>query len=341
MLVTGGAGFIGSHLVEALLSAGKAVCVLDDLSTGSFDNLAHLQGHPRFRFVQGSVLDPSTVHRCVADADFVYHLAAAVGVSHVLSSPVRTICCNTRGTETVLEAANSKGAGVLLTSTSEVYGNRTEGSLSEDLDLSIRPPTSLRWGYACSKLMDEFLALAYRGETGLPVFVVRLFNIVGPRQTGRYGMVMPRFIQQALRGEPITVYGDGSQTRCFCDIHDVVPVLRDLPRIPEAVGEIYNIGSTEEVSILALAKHIKRITHSGSRIDLVPYRVAHVRDFEDIQHRVPNIQKLARLLHWRPTVDLESMIRRLLEATAATATPGPGQAEGMVASEVPGLTTPG
>lgn len=313
VLITGGAGFIGSHLAEALVAEGKEVSVIDDLSTGSLDNLAPLRGNKQLKFTEGSVQDEAAVSRLVAEADFVYHLAAAVGVELVVRQPIRTLEDNVRGTENVLVAANRRGAGVLLTSTSEVYGKSEKAQFREDDDLLIGPPTFARWGYACSKLLDEFLAMAYWREKQLPVHVVRLFNTVGPRQTGRYGMVVPRFVQAAVGGGPIAIYGDGKQSRCFCHVSDVVRALVALPRYPEAVGQIYNIGSTEEVTILELAQRVKRFTKSHSELQFIPYDEAYAKDFEDMRRRVPSIEKVKQLTGWQPTKSLDEIIRQTVE----------------------------
>lgn len=311
-LITGGAGFIGSHLAEALIAAGKEVFVIDDLSTGSLDNLAKLQGHPSFHFTRASIRDAGTLKKLVGQVDFVYHLAAAVGVELVVKSPVYTIEDNVRGTEDVLAAAAERGIGVLLTSTSEVYGKSDRECFREEDDLVIGPPTFGRWSYACSKLLDEFLALAYWREKQLPVIVVRLFNTVGERQTGRYGMVLPRFVQAALRHDPITIYGDGQQSRCFCHVGDVVQALMALPGEARAYGQVYNIGSTEEVSILELATRVKQLTGSRSELRLVPYDEAYAKGFEDMRRRVPSREKIHRLLGWQPTRDLNEILRLMV-----------------------------
>ena len=313
VLITGGAGFIGSHLAEALVATGKEVAVLDDLSTGSLDNLTALRKHKQFQFTEGSVQDEAMVTRLVANADFVYHLAAAVGVELVVRRPVHTLEDNVRGTENVLAAASRRGTSVLLTSTSEVYGKSEKASFREDDDLLIGPPKFARWGYACSKLLDEFLALAYQHEKQLPVYIVRLFNTVGPRQTGRYGMVVPRFVQAAVRGEPIVIHGDGEQSRCFCHVSDVVRALVALPGYPQAVGQIYNIGSTEEVTIRELAQRVKQFTKSRSELQFIPYNEVYAKDFEDMRRRVPSIEKIRLLTGWQPTKSLDEIIHRTVE----------------------------
>ncbi|MGA2137484.1 MAG: GDP-mannose 4,6-dehydratase [Verrucomicrobiia bacterium] len=312
VLITGGAGFIGSHLAEALMTEGKEVFVIDDLSTGSVANIAHLQGNPRFHFTEGSVLKGDELEPLIEQVDFVYHLAAAVGVELVVRSPVFTIEDNVRGTENVLAAAAKRGVGLLLTSTSEVYGKSERDRFREDDDLLIGPPTFGRWSYACSKLLDEFLALAYWREKKLPVFIARLFNTVGQRQTGRYGMVVPRFVQAALRDEPIIIHGDGKQTRCFCHVTDVVRALVAMPGQVRAVGQIYNIGSTEEVSILELARRVKQMTESQSELRLIPYDQAYNKGFEDMRRRVPSIDKMYQLMGWRPTRSLDEILRLMI-----------------------------
>lgn len=313
VLITGGAGFIGSHLAEALLAGGEEVFVIDDLTTGSLANIAHLQENPRLHFTKASILDGPVLDDLVRRADFIYHLAAAVGVELVVKSPVYTIEDNVRGTENVLAAASRRGVGVLLTSTSEVYGKSDRERFREDDDLLIGPPTFGRWSYACSKLLDEFLTMAYWREKKLPVFIARLFNTVGTRQTGRYGMVLPRFVEQALRDEPIAIHGDGKQTRCFCHVNDVVRALSALPQQRRAVGEIYNVGSTEEVSILELARRVKLLTESRSELRLVPYEQAYAKGFEDMQRRVPSTEKIYQLMGWRPTMSLDEILRSMVE----------------------------
>jgi UDP-glucose 4-epimerase len=322
VLITGGAGFIGSHLAEALVAQGKEVCVIDDLSTGSLANIAALRDHPRFHFTKASIRDARELERLVERIDFIYHLAAAVGVELVVKSPVYTIEDNVRGTENVLAAAAKRGVGVLLTSTSEVYGKSERDCFREDDDLLIGPPTFGRWSYACSKLLGEFLALAYWREKELPVFIVRLFNTVGQRQTGRYGMVVPRFVQATLRDEPILIHGDGKQTRCFCHMSDVVRALVELPLHPRAVGQVYNVGSTEEVTILELARRVKQLTESRSELRLIPYDQAYAKGFEDMRRRVPSIDKVYQLMGWRPTRSLDQILQLTLEYQRAAGLQG-------------------
>jgi UDP-glucose 4-epimerase len=309
-LLTGGAGFIGSHLAERLLADGATVTVIDDLSTGSLENLAAVASHPRFRFIQARVSDCADLPKLAAEADRIFHLAAAVGVELVVRSPVRVIETNLHETEILLEAAAASRTPVILASTSEVYGKSTKHLFAEDDDLLIGPPTHARWSYACSKLMDEFLALAFAKERSLPVVIVRLFNTVGPRQTGRYGMVLPRFIAAAQRGEPLKVYGDGRQTRCFCYVQDTVEALVRLARCPEAAGHIFNIGSTEEISIAALAHRVIETLRSSSAVELVPYAEAYEPGFEDMRRRKPSIAKLTQFTGFQPATPLRDIIQK-------------------------------
>jgi UDP-glucose 4-epimerase len=310
-LVTGGAGFIGSHLCESLLAAGHHVHVLDDLSTGSIDNIRHLKDERRFGYSIESATNGAVVAELVDDADIVYHLAAAVGVDLIVESPVRTIETNVHCTEVVLAHANKKKKPVILTSTSEVYGKSTDLPFTEDGDLRLGATTTGRWAYACSKALDEFLAIAYWNERKLPTLVVRLFNTVGPRQTGRYGMVMPRFVRQALAGHPITVYGDGKQSRCFCHVDDVVRALTGLVGA-EAWGEVFNIGSTEEITILDLAHRVRDLAESESEVRLVPYDEAYEAGYEDMAKRIPDTSKINALIGWQPEHGLEETIRQVI-----------------------------
>jgi len=304
---------------------GKEVFVIDDLSTGSLANISHLQGNPKFHFTKGSILSSDILEPLVVQVDFIYHLAAAVGVELVVRSPVYTVEDNIRGTEIVLAAAAKHKLGFLITSTSEVYGKSDRDRFREDDDLLIGPPTFARWSYACSKLLDEFLALAYWREKKVQVFVARLFNTVGPRQTGRYGMVMPRFVQAALHDEPIVIHGDGKQTRCFCHVSDVVRALTALPNQPRAVGQVYNIGSTEEVSILELAQRVKRLTECRSELRLIPYEQAYAKGFEDMRRRVPSTDKLYQLMGWRPTKSLDEILKLMIEFQREMNTQVPGR----------------
>lgn len=312
VLLTGGAGFVGSHLAEALIAANHDVEILDDLSTGSLDNVAHLQDHPRFRCQIGTVMDPAVVGPMVERADFVFHLAAAVGVKLIVEAPVRTIETNVHGTEVVLKQAVKRRTPVVVFSTSEVYGKSTAVPFTEGTDLVMGPTHKHRWAYACSKALDEFLALAYWKEFAHPVIVVRLFNTVGPRQTGRYGMVIPNFVRQALAGEPITVFGDGTQTRSFTYVGDVVRGLIALMQTPAAFGEVFNIGNDEEVSILELAQRVRALTESSSEIVLIPYDQAYEAGFEDMPRRVPALAKIAAAVGYRPTVGLDEILTRVI-----------------------------
>jgi UDP-glucose 4-epimerase len=311
-LITGGAGFIGSHLAELLLARRDEVVVIDDLSTGRIDNITPLMADPDFSYHIDSVMNRPLLAELVEHCDVVFHLAAAVGVRLIVDNPVRTIMTNISGTEAVLQTASKKKCKVLLTSTSEVYGKRTEVPFREDDDLVLGPPNKRRWSYACSKATDEFLALAYGEERQVPVVISRLFNTMGPRQSGRYGMVVPRFVEQALAGEPITVYGDGQQTRCFSYVGDVVRILAGLAELPAAVGEIINVGSTEEITIAQLAQRVKERTGSRSAITFVPYDEAYGSGFEDMRRRLPDTSKLSRLLSDRPTTSLDQALDAII-----------------------------
>jgi UDP-glucose 4-epimerase len=312
-LLTGGAGFVGSHLADALLSRGHEVLVVDDLSTGSLDNITHLAGRPGFEYVIDTVMNETLIGSLVDRADVVFHLAAAVGVKLIVDAPVRTIETNVHGTEIVLKQAGRARKLVVVFSTSEVYGKSTDVPFREDADLVMGPTTKHRWAYACSKALDEFLALAYCRERGLPVIVVRLFNTVGPRQTGRYGMVIPTFVRQALTGAPITVYGDGRQMRSFTYVGDVVEGLMRLAAEPRAVGQVFNIGHTQETTIRDLAERVRAASASPSEIVLVPYDQAYQEGFEDMPRRVPDLTKIARLVGYAPTVDLDGILERVVE----------------------------
>jgi len=312
VLVTGGAGFIGSHLVERLLNDGKSVVVIDDLSTGRRGNLATVRRHPALRVIRSKVSECRELPRLLTRAESVYHLAAAVGVENVVKSPIATIRTNLDETEAVLEAAAPCGVPILITSTSEVYGRSQKSSFSENDDLQIGPPDRGRWSYACSKLMDEFLALAYARERSLPVVIARLFNTVGPRQTGRYGMVLPRFIAAAKRAQPLLVHDNGEQTRCFCYVLDVVEALVRLQHTPAARGEVFNVGSTEEISIRDLASLVIAVLGSPSKVEFVPYDQAYAPGFDDMRRRRPNVDKLESVTGFRPT----TMLRRIIELTA-------------------------
>jgi UDP-glucose 4-epimerase len=314
VLVTGGAGFIGSHLCEALLDRGDEVWVIDDLSTGRYDNVRHLKQDPFFHLTVGSILDVPTLTPMVENADLVFHLAAVVGVQKIIEVPVDTIEINILGSHNVLNLAARYNRLCLLASTSEVYGKSTRYPFSEDDDSVYGPTTKSRWSYACSKAVDEFLALAYHNARGLPVIIARLFNTTGPRQTGRYGMVLPRFVDQALRGEPITVFGTGNQSRCFADVSDVVRGLLMLVEHPDAVGQVFNIGNPEEISIYNLAREVKRLTHSTSEIRRIPYDEAYQPGFEDMERRIPNIEKISHLVGYKPRISLQEVIRRVIDS---------------------------
>jgi UDP-glucose 4-epimerase len=311
--ITGGAGFIGSHLSEALLDAGHPVSVLDNLSTGSIDNISHLKGRAGFRYTIDSVENEPLLAELVDESDVVFHLAAAVGVKKIVEEPVHTIETNVHGTEVVLRHANKKKKLVLIASTSEVYGKSTAVPFHEDADLVLGPTGKHRWAYACSKAIDEFLALAYWKEKKLPVIIVRFFNTVGPRQTGRYGMVIPTFVRQALAGQPITVYGDGTQSRSFTYVGDVVDALVRLVGEPRAVGQVFNIGNGREITIRALAEKIRELTRSQSEIVLVPYDQAYEAGFEDMPRRVPDLQKLRGLIGYAPKVQLDEILERVID----------------------------
>ena len=313
VLITGGAGFVGSHLAEALLSRGDEVFVLDNLSTGSIHNIAHLKEHARFHYTIDSITNEPLLAELVDRADTVVHLAAAVGVKLIVEAPVHTIETNVHGTEVVLKHANKKKKLVLIASTSEVYGKSVEVPFREDADLVLGPTVKHRWAYACSKMIDEFLALAYWKERKLPVIIVRLFNTVGPRQTGQYGMVIPNFVRQALAGQPITVFGDGTQSRSFTYVGDVVRAMVALVDEPRAVGQVFNIGNGTEITIADLASKVKQLTESSSTIVRVPYDQAYEAGFEDMPRRVPDISKLRALVGYQPTVELDEILTRVIE----------------------------
>ena len=318
-LLTGGAGFVGSHLAEVLLNEGHTVEVLDDLSTGSLSNISHLATRPGFRYTIDTVMNESVVGQLVDRSDIVFHLAAAVGVKLIIEDPVRTIETNVHGTEVVLKHAKRGGQRVIIFSTSEVYGKSTAVPFSETADLVMGPTSKHRWAYACSKAMDEFLALAYFKEYELPVVIVRLFNTVGPRQTGRYGMVIPTFVGQALAGEPITVFGDGRQSRAFTYVGDVVSGLVKLATSEAAVGEVFNIGNHEEISMMALAQKVKAMTRSSSPIVLIPNDEAYEAGIEDMPRRVPDLRKIHAAVGYAPTVHLDEILTRVIAHEQASA----------------------
>ncbi len=313
VLITGGAGFVGSHLAEALLARGDEVFALDNLSTGAIENISHLKPHPKFHYTIDTVTNEPVLAELVDRCDVVVHLAAAVGVKLIVEAPVHTIETNVHGTEVVLKHANKKKKLVLIASTSEVYGKSGDVPFKEDADLVLGPTNKHRWAYACSKLIDEFLALAYWKERKLPVIIVRLFNTVGPRQTGQYGMVIPTFVRQALAGQPITVFGDGTQSRSFTYVGDVVRGVVALMDEPRAVGQVFNIGNGNEISIGELAARIRTLTGSRSEIVHIPYDDAYEAGFEDMPRRVPDISKVRSLVGYAPTVELDEILTRVIE----------------------------
>ncbi len=312
-LITGGAGFIGSHLSEALLDRGSQVLILDDLSTGSIDNVAHLKGRPGFEYFIDSVNNEPLLAELIDRSDVVFHLAAAVGVKLIVEQPVHTIETNVHGTEVVLKHANKKKKLVVIASTSEVYGKSNDVPFREDADLVLGPTPKHRWAYACSKAIDEFLALAYWKERKLPVIVVRFFNTVGPRQTGRYGMVIPNFVRQALAGEPITVFGDGTQSRAFTHVGDVVDALLKLVAEPRAIGQVINIGTTQEITMAALAERIRELSSSKSVIKFVPYDEAYESGFEDMPRRVPDLERINALIGYDPKQTLDDILIQVID----------------------------
>jgi UDP-glucose 4-epimerase len=318
VLLTGGAGFVGSHLADRLLQLGHEVMVLDNLSTGSIDNIAHLKAAPGFTYVIDTVTNEPLLAELIDRSDVVFHLAAAVGVKLIVEQPVHTIETNVHGTEVVLKHANKKKKLVFILSTSEVYGKSADVPFREQQDLVLGATVKHRWAYACSKLIDEFLALAYWKERKLPVVIVRLFNTVGPRQTGQYGMVLPTFVRQALAGHPITVFGDGTQSRSFTYVGDVVDALIALAHEPRAVGEVFNIGNVGEVTILDLAEKVKAMAGSQSPIQMVPYDQAYEAGFEDMPRRVPDISKIRALIGYEPKMDLDQIIHRVIEHIRAS-----------------------
>jgi UDP-glucose 4-epimerase len=315
VLITGGAGFIAHHLTKLFLDHGDHVTAVDDLSTGSYSNVREFLESPKYTFIYGTCLDAQLMAPLVDEADVVYHMAAAVGVELIIKSPVKTIETNVHGTETILQLCAKKSKRVFIFSTSEVYGKTSKIPFCEEDDLVLGPPTKGRWSYACSKLLDEFLGLAYWSEQGTPVTVVRLFNTIGPYQTGRYGMVAPRFVKQALAGEPVTVYGTGLQTRCFGHVEDICKALFLLLDTEGTVGEVYNIGNPEEVSILELAKRVILLAKSDSEIVFVPYNQAYGSGFEDMPRRVPDVSKITQATGWRPTSPLKKIILDIVEST--------------------------
>ena len=312
-LITGGAGFIGSHLSEYLINTGHYVTAIDNLSTGRYDNIKHLRKHPNFKFVQETITNDQVLDRITSQADTVVHLAAAVGVKLIVDDPVHTIRTNIMGTEAVLSTAKRYQCKVLLASTSEVYGKGVQVPFREDDDRLMGPTSRSRWSYATSKAVDEFLGLAYAQQYGLPVVIMRFFNTIGPRQTGRYGMVVPRFIRQALQDQPLTIYGDGLQSRCFTDVSDVTRTIASLAECPQAVGEVFNIGSIEEVTILELAERIIHISGSSSTLKFIPYDQAYTPGFEDMRRRVPAVDKLTQVIDYQPRHSLNNTLERVIE----------------------------
>ena len=313
VLVTGGAGFIGSHLCEKLVVGGEQVTVLDNLSTGRYENVAHLKENPNFNLVVGSILDEKLVDKLCEKTDIIFHLAAAVGVELIIRHPLESLTTNIKGSEIVLDMAQRYNKKVLITSTSEIYGKNTNGPLKENDDRILGSPLKSRWGYSTAKAVDEMLAYVYWKEKGLPTIIVRLFNTVGPRQTGAYGMVIPRFVTQALKTEPLTVYGDGSQSRCFVHVQDAVNALVKLMENPQAQGQVFNLGSQEEITIKELAQKIIQFTHSNSQIVYIPYDEAYEEGFEDMRRRIPDISKIQSLIGYRPTINLEDMLKSIIE----------------------------
>jgi len=311
-LITGGAGFIGSHLAETLLSQKDEVWIIDNLSTGSINNIEHLKANPKFHYTIDTIFNEPLLAEMIDNCDIVFHMAAAVGVRLIVESPVNTIETNIAGTESVLKLANKKNKTVLIASSSEVYGKSNKIPFNEDDDTIMGPTVKSRWSYACSKAIDEFLALAYWREKKLPTIVVRLFNTVGPRQSGRYGMVIPRFVQQALAGEPFTVYGTGKQSRCFTDVSDVVSALIKLVNHPKSIGQVFNIGSEQEISIETLAAKIKEKTQSSSKIKYIPYDEAYESGFEDMLRRVPDLTKIGKLINYKPTQSIDQILDKVI-----------------------------
>ena len=321
-LITGGMGFIGSHLAETLLRNHYSVTSIDDLSTGSFKNIEHLLPHPEFNFVIETVMNENVMDRLISECDIIFHLAAAVGVKLIVKKPVEVIQKNVLGTEIVLRIANRYRKTTILASTSEIYGKSNDIPFKEGSDRILGATTNHRWSYSDSKAIDEFLALAYHKENQLPVVIVRLFNTIGIRQTGRYGMVVPTFVQQAVKGEPITVYGDGDQSRCFCNVKDVVEGITRLAEHPDALGQIFNLGNAEEISIRQLAQKVKEITGSGSDIVYIPYDLAYEEGFEDMRRRVPDITKAKSLIGFHPKVTLEESLMEIFQFTKENLFPG-------------------
>ena len=318
VLITGGAGFIGSHLAEALIKRGDGVCAVDNISTGIVENIAHLQGNPRFHFINDSVLNEELMRELIGDCNIVYHLAAAVGVKYIMENRLKAFEVNVRGTETVLELASKERKKVMIASSSEIYGKNGKVPYKEDDDRVLGSTTLHRWSYSCTKALSEFLALAYWQERGLPIVIMRFFNTVGTRQLGRYGMVVPRFIECALSSLPLTIYGDGSQTRCFTCVDDVVNAVISLAECSDAVGHVFNVGSNEEISINDLARKIIELANSSSVIKYVPYDTAYGQGFEDMQRRVPDISKIYSFVGWKPEIELDQMLVKMITYRKST-----------------------
>ncbi|MBC8228231.1 GDP-mannose 4,6-dehydratase [bacterium] len=313
ILITGGVGFIGSHLAERLLERGNRVCIVDDLSTGSLKNIQHLQENPNFSLVLGSILDESLMERLVDESEEIYHLAAAVGVKYIMEHPLRSIHVNVHGTEIVLKLASKSKKKVMVASSSEVYGKDGNFPYKEDGTRLMGATSILRWSYACTKALDEFLALAYWREKKLPVVIMRFFNTCGPKQTGQYGMVIPRFVSNALSGKPLVVYGDGNQSRCFTYVGDVIRGIIALMACPKAVGEVFNIGSTQEIQIKELAQKVIQLTGNNSKIEYMSYEDAYGKGFEDMKRRVPDISKIYKFIGWQPSVEIDELLGKVIE----------------------------
>ena len=312
-LITGGAGFIGSHLAESLIKNGDSVSIIDDISTGSIENVAHLHEHPQFLLVRGSILDRELMEKMIDDCDIVYHLAAAVGVKYIMENRLKALEINVQGTEIVLNLASKENKKVMLASSSEIYGKNGKAPFKEDDDRILGSTMLFRWSYSCTKALNEYLALAYCKEKGLPVVIMRFFNTVGPRQSGQHGMVIPRFIERALVGDPLSVYGDGTQTRCFTYVDDVVRAITTLAECPDAVGCVFNVGSDEEISISDLARRIIKLTNSSSTIEYVPYYEAYGEGFEDMNRRIPNTSIIFQLVGWKPEIELDDILMKMIE----------------------------
>lgn len=311
-LITGGAGFIGSHLAEELLKRGYSVCIFDDLSTGYFENIKHLLASKKFSFVRGSILDRLSMAGLIEQSDIVFHLAAVVGVKYVMNDPLKAFEVNIRGTEIILELVNKRKQKIIIASSSEVYGKNECIPFKEEGDLLISSPSVTRWSYACTKILDEFMALSYHVKNELPVVIVRFFNICGPRQTGAYGMVIPNFVSCALAGEQLIVHGDGSQRRCFTDVYSTIKAIISLSETKDAVGKIFNIGSTDEIEIRELANKIIKMTNSNSEIKYVSYKEVYGEGFEDIKRRVPDISKISNLINWKPQMCLDKLLEKVI-----------------------------